>query len=81
MNFWIPYLLGFLACAASLGAFLLEYCFRLTAERDNWMKQAHTIARVLAAKCDEPTEIVWRDGIPVLMPIEPVEWPTELEVN
>lgn len=81
MIFWIPYLLGIFSCAASLGVFLAGHCLRLAGKRDAWMQQAHVLARLLAEKCDEPMEIVWRDGIPVLTPVEAVEWPETLEVN
>ena len=81
MSFWIPFLFGIGSCLASVGVYLFGHCLRLAAERDNWMKQAHALGRLLVARCNEPTEIVWRDDIPVLMPIAPVEWPEEIEVN
>ena len=81
MNFWIPFLLGIFACAASLGMYLLGHCLRLAAERDNWMRQAHELAQILAAHHGEQVKIVRRGGIPVLMPVEPVEWPETLEIE
>lgn len=81
MNFWIPFLLGIGSCAASLGVWLFGHCLRLAGERDDWMRQAHELARILAAHHGEQVKIVRRGGIPVLMPIEQVEWPEELEVK
>lgn len=71
----IPYVIGFLACLFSVGAFLTMKCFWLAVDRDNWQKQAHLWASCAGASAkdahDEQTmAIVWRDGLPILMPSE-----------